>query len=124
MKRVSLSDRAKRIITANPALTSMLPVIEKELIHYDIFYLLQQKNLMLPEMAFIGGTCLRLCHNSNRYSEDLDFHAGVNFKPVDFDNIRGEIEKYLFDRYGLPVEVRSPKQLKNDPNYANSNANT
>jgi predicted nucleotidyltransferase component of viral defense system len=79
---------------------------------------------MLPQMSFIGGTCLRLCHHSNRFSEDLDFHAGFDFNPNDFDVIRLEIERFLFDRYQLPVEVRSPKQLKNDPEYANSSANT
>ncbi|NQZ05795.1 MAG: nucleotidyl transferase AbiEii/AbiGii toxin family protein [Algicola sp.] len=124
MKAISLTERANLIVRAKPELGSMLAVVEKELLHYDIFYLLQSKGLMLPEMVFIGGTCLRLCHHSNRYSEDLDFHAGVDFKPSDFDAIRFEIEKFLFDRYQLPVEVRSPKQLKNDPEYANSNANT
>ncbi|MFT5164710.1 MAG: putative nucleotidyltransferase component of viral defense system [Alteromonadaceae bacterium] len=124
MKKISLTERAKLIAAGDPTLTTMVNVIEKELLHYDIFYLLQQENLILPEMTFIGGTCLRLCHQSNRYSEDLDFHAGSNFNPLDFDNIRLAIERYLYDRYGLPVEVRSPKQLKNDPDYANSNANT
>ena len=45
---------------------------------------------MFPGMAFVGGTCLRLCYGSNRYSEDIDFHAGVNFQPKDFDRFRFE----------------------------------
>lgn len=124
MKTVSLSDRAEMVIRANPALAALKPVVEKELIHYDIFYLLQKKELISPEMAFIGGTCLRLCHGSNRYSEDLDFHAGKSFQPHQFDQIRLELERYLSDRYALKVEVKSPKQLKNDPDYLNNYANS
>ena len=45
---------------------------------------------MLPGMAFVGGTCLWLCYGSNRYSEDIGFHAGVNFQPKDFDRFRFE----------------------------------
>ncbi len=79
MKKTTLSERADNVIRANPTLAALKPVIEKELIHYDIFFLLQQKELILTNMAFIGGTCLRLCYGSNRYSEDLDFHAGRDF---------------------------------------------
>ncbi|MDF4421664.1 nucleotidyl transferase AbiEii/AbiGii toxin family protein [Vibrio parahaemolyticus] len=122
--KINLQARAEQIAKQNPGLAAMRPVIEKELLHYDIFFLLQQKELLLPAMTFIGGTCLRLCYGSNRYSEDLDFHAGKDFKPADFDKIRLEIERYLSDRYGLETEVKEPKQLKNDPDYANTNAST
>ncbi|NQY65949.1 MAG: nucleotidyl transferase AbiEii/AbiGii toxin family protein [Alteromonadaceae bacterium] len=124
MAKISLSAQADLIIKANPALLTMKPVIEKELVHYDIFFLLQQQNLLLSNMSFIGGTSLRLCHGSNRYSEDLDFHAGKNFIPADFDKIRFELERYLSDRYGLSIEVKSPKELQNDPDYSNRTANT
>ena len=124
MAKISLSEQADLIIKSNPTLATMKPVIEKELVHYDIFFLLQQQNLLLPNMTFIGGTSLRLCHSSKRYSEDLDFHAGKNFKPTDFDKIRLELERYLSDRYGLSTEVKSPKQLRDDPDYSNRTANT
>lgn len=90
MTAIPLTEKVKRIIETAPALARLRPVIEKELIHYDIFYVLQRKALMLPGMAFVGGTCLRLCYGSNRYSEDIDFHAGVNFQPKDFDRFRFE----------------------------------
>ena len=67
---VSLSDRADEIIRNSTALSALKPVIEKELIHYDIFYQMRESGLMPENMVFIGGTCLRLCHGSNRYSED------------------------------------------------------
>jgi predicted nucleotidyltransferase component of viral defense system len=37
------------------------PVIEKELLHYDILFALDQKNL-LDQLIFQGGTALRLCY--------------------------------------------------------------
>ena len=124
MTTVPLTEKVRRIIAAAPALAQLRPVIEKELIHYDIFYVLQHKALMLPEMAFVGGTCLRLCYGSNRYSEDIDFHAGANFQPKDFERIRSELEGYIFGRYGFETEVRSPKQVKKDSDLANSRIST
>ena len=124
MNKASLSERAGIIIKSNPELAMMKTAIEKELIHYDIFFLLQQKELILPGMAFIGGTCLRLCHGSNRYSEDLDFHAGPAFKARQFDAIRLEIERYLHDRYRLPVEVRPPSRRRQDSSQYSGQVNT
>lgn len=121
---MTLSERAEAIIRQFPDRAPLKSVIEKELIHYDIFFIMQQQALRIPDMTFIGGTCLRLCHGSHRYSEDLDFHAGFDFQPQHFDKIRTAIGDYLGKRYGLPIEVREPKQLQNDADYANSSAHT
>lgn len=53
----------------------MLSVIERELLHYEIPQALEAKGL-LEMLVFQGGTCLRLCHGADRYSEDLDFAGG------------------------------------------------
>lgn len=37
-------------------------------------------------LVFQGGTSLRLCHGSPRYSEDLDFAGGTSF---DMDTLKG-----------------------------------
>lgn len=124
MNTIPLTERVKRIIKTAPALAPLRPVIEKELVHYDIFYVLQRKALMSPGMAFVGGTCLRLCYGSNRYSEDIDFHAGVDFKPGDFERFRSELERYISDRHGFETEVRSPKDLKKDTVPASSRVST
>lgn len=121
---MSLIERANRVLRENPGLTALRPVVIKELIHYDIFFHMTQSNLMPQNMVFIGGTCLRLCHNSNRFSEDLDFHAGTQFQPSDFDRLRESLERFLHDSYGMPVEVKEPKQNSEDPNYANTLACT
>lgn len=72
MTAIPLTEKVKRIVATAPALARLRSVIEKELVHYDIFYVLQQKALMLPGMAFVGGTCLRLCYPAHLIKEELE----------------------------------------------------
>jgi predicted nucleotidyltransferase component of viral defense system len=59
-------------IAANLGQTQMLPVIEKELLHYEILQALSEKGYM-DNLVFQGGTALHLCYGAPRLSEDLDF---------------------------------------------------
>jgi len=92
------------------------PVIKKELLHYDILFLLDRENL-LENLIFQGGTSLRLCYGSNRFSEDLDFVGGTRFVSADLMAIKECIEHYIGERYGLDVTVKEPKEMINEPNY-------
>lgn len=56
-------------------LSSLRPVVEKELLHHDILREMSAAGL-LAGLTFIGGTCLRSCYGSPRLSEDLDFTGG------------------------------------------------
>lgn len=56
--------------------------IRKELLHYDILFALQREGL-LEGVVFQGGTSLRLCYDSVRFSQDLDFAAGRDFPTAD-----------------------------------------
>jgi predicted nucleotidyltransferase component of viral defense system len=94
----------------SPEHTNMRPVIEKELLHYDILYALDKENL-LDNLTFQGGTLLRLCYGAPRFSEDLDFAGGKNFTRANLGDIRHCIETYIAARYGLEVSVKEPKQL-------------
>lgn len=58
---------------------AMRPVIEKELLHYDILYCLDQAGL-LNELVFQGGTSLRLCHGGNRCMFRLN--PNTHFGPI------------------------------------------
>lgn len=93
------------------------PVVEKELLHYDILYALSAAGL-LKHITFQGGTSLRLCYGSNRFSEDLDFAGGRDFCSAQMLEIKACIEKYVGERYGLEVVVKEPKELRNEPDYA------
>ena len=95
----------------------MRPVIEKELLHYDLLFCLDQAGL-LNDIVFQGGTSLRLCHGANRFSEDLDFAGGVDFTSDKLSTMKSCIEEYIGKRYSLEVTVKEPSVLKEDPRYA------
>src|SRR5699024_11162823 len=65
-----------------------------------------------------GGTSLRLCRGAPRFSEDLDFTGGRDFKRVDVEPIKECLEDYMSRRYQLEVSVKQPRELRNDPSYA------
>lgn len=91
-----------------PGRTTMRPVVEKEILHYDIFNALNKGDL-LKNLVFQGGTSLRLCRGSNRFSEDLDFAGGREFDSANMRDVKQCIEDYIGARYGLKVEVKEPK---------------
>lgn len=101
-----------------PGRTAMRPVVEKEILHYDIFYSLDRAGL-LNDLVFQGGTSLRLCRGSNRFSEDFDFAGGRDFTSQKMQAIKACIEKHLGGRYGLLVEVKEPKEMAALPDYEN-----
>lgn len=101
-----------------PGRTAMRPVVEKEILHYDIFYALDSAGL-LKDLVFQGGTSLRLCRGSNRFSEDLDFAGGRAFTSQKMESIKVCIEKHIGERYGLVVRVKEPKEMAASPDYEN-----
>lgn len=96
---------------ADPALASMRPAVEKELLHYDVLFALDKERL-LDELVFQGGTSLRLCHGANRFSEDLDFVGGATFTSAKLAEIKDCIEHYIGERYQLDVSVKEPSSLR------------
>ncbi len=88
----------------------MRPVIEKELLHYDILFALDEEGL-LDQLTFQGGTSLRLCYGSPRYSEDLDFAGGLDFDARQVMNMKSCLERYVGQRYGLEVTVKEPAKV-------------
>jgi len=84
----------------------MLPVIEKELLHYEILDDMDRHGF-LGRLVFQGGTCLRLCYGSERYSEDLDFAGGPDFQADDLAGLGKILEGGI-----AAVSTR--------PSYANS----
>jgi predicted nucleotidyltransferase component of viral defense system len=77
---------------------------------------------LLEPLVFGGGSMLRLCHELNRYSVDLDFWFVKKISPQEYyDKIRNtivkdyEITDSQMKHYTLLVELRSalyPKRLK------------
>lgn len=109
----ALVDRAMR----DPHVAQMGPVVRKELLHYDILFSLHRSG-MLDDLVFQGGTSLRLCYGSRRYSEDLDFVGGREFSSAALKDMKSCLEDYLGARYGLEVMVKEPPVLREEPDYA------
>lgn len=110
-------ERLTALAMSDPGCAHMRPVIQKELLHYDILYCLDNAGL-LDQLTFQGGTSLRLCHGSPRFSEDLDFVGGKGFTRQQLEPIKDCIEHYIGQRYGLKVTVKEPKELKDEREYA------
>ncbi len=93
-----------------PGRTNMRPTIEKELLHYDILFSLDNAGL-LDKLTFQGGTSLRLCYGASRFSEDLDFAGGVAFSSNDMQGIKQCLEHYIGERYGFEIVVKEPREM-------------
>lgn len=100
-----------RVLENNPEYADVTPVIEKEILHHDIMHVMMKQGAM-QSLTFIGGTSLRLCHNSSRLSEDLDFNGGHDFKPADFDGLEVDIQAFLQKKYETEVWVNKPSAAK------------
>ncbi|MBD3584129.1 nucleotidyl transferase AbiEii/AbiGii toxin family protein [Salinimonas sp. HHU 13199] len=96
-----------RAIENNPQLIGLEDVVEKEIVHHELLYILHKEGL-LEHLTFIGGTALHLCHGSNRLSEDLDFTGGAHFSTKDFSSLSADIESNLQNKFMLDVSVREP----------------
>ncbi|HDZ51464.1 hypothetical protein LCGC14_0112680 [marine sediment metagenome] len=103
-------------LAITPGSEGLRPVIEKEILHYDILFALDRENL-LGDLTFQGGTCLRLCYESPRFSEDLDFVGGFDFTQDRLMKIRECVMDHIGMRYGLEVDVKNPKQMSEEVTY-------
>ncbi len=105
---VSLFDElVNEAIRGRAELSSLRPVVEKELLHHDILRELSGAGF-LTGLTFIGGTCLRACYGSPRLSEDLDFTGGSDFQRSDLAELGSILTDRLRTRYDLPVRVSEP----------------
>jgi predicted nucleotidyltransferase component of viral defense system len=93
----------------------------KEAIHLHLLSAMSDEGI-LRHVVFQGGTALRLCYGSDRYSEDLDFvcgKAGSYFTDVEFkDLIEAALEttkKTLHRDFGIaPEQIALKKPLHPD----------
>ena len=57
------------------------------------------------KLVFLGGTAIRIVHDSRRFSEDLDFD-NLGLDPMAFDAL-ADLVKTGMERLGLSVEIRT-----------------
>lgn len=105
---MSLFDQlVDEVLKSRVDLSTLRPVVEKELLHHDILREMGGAGLLVG-LTFIGGTCLRACYGSARLSEGLDFTGGNDFKRSDLAELASVLTTRLQTRYGLPVSVSEP----------------
>jgi len=109
MAKINFEEFANSLIKEGN-LHMLAPVIKKELLHYEILLALANDGL-LKNLVFQGGTALRLCYGSPRYSEDLDFAGGQNFSASNLGDLKECLVKALSKRYDIEAKVKEPKQL-------------
>ncbi|MEP0862169.1 MAG: nucleotidyl transferase AbiEii/AbiGii toxin family protein [Ignavibacterium sp.] len=78
-----------------------------EVLEIEILELLNSIKV-LEYLYFGGGTMLRLCHNLNRYSTDLDFWLDIS---SDSKQIYQSIRKHLADNYKLTDSMNKRNTL-------------
>ena len=102
-----LKQQIHQIVRSNTDYAAITAVIEKEILHHDIMDVLIKQGV-LQRLTFIGGTSLRMCYNSSRLSEDLDFNGGHDFNPASLDGLESEIQTYIQNKYETDVWVNKP----------------
>lgn len=93
----------------NPKNLNEFENVLREISQKIILYALSQTSFF-KNAAFYGGTCLRIFHNLNRFSEDLDFQVISEDYILDFDKYMSKCINVL-GSYGLKATVYTK------PNY-------
>ena len=76
----------------------------REYLQYKILELLFQSDYQ-DKFVFLGGTCLRINHNNQRFSEDLDFD-NFNLSENDFEKVSAILADGL-RKQGYEIEIRN-----------------
>lgn len=108
-----LNKLVEEVLLRNEKLNGLADAVEKEILHHDILIVLQKAGI-LQNLTFIGGTALRVCYNSNRLSEDLDFTAGLDFTTSAMTGMGDHLQEYLAKKYELKVAVHEPTLSNTD----------
>jgi len=77
--------------------------ITREFLQLLILKIIYDENYF-KNLAFVGGTALRILYNLRRFSEDLDFSL-INKKGYKFDSFLKKIT-YELKKYGFSVEIK------------------
>lgn len=101
----TLGDWANAIVAAAPDLGRAKRALESELLSMAVFHVIHKFALLPDDAVFIGGTALRLCHGSPRFSEDLEFHT-PRFAPRTLD--RGTLAVETEKLTGCRISVSTP----------------
>lgn len=77
----------------------------REYLQYKILEILYSNATYASRLRFMAGTCLRIVHQTQRFSEDLDFD-NIALSESEFEDISSLIRKKLAEE-GYEVEIRN-----------------
>lgn len=78
----------------------------KEYLQYPVLNFLY-KNEKYRNFIFTGGSCLRICHNIPRLSEDLDFDLEKkDFDELNLENLEKELKDFFKKQYSIEIETK------------------
>ena len=86
-----------------PALLPFGRFMLREYLQHKLLQLIYESPYA-DRFTFLGGTCLRIVHGNQRFSEDLDFD-NTNITETDFDALSGLLKAGL-EQEGYQVEMR------------------
>ena len=95
-------DLVKQSITGIPDRETKIHTT-REFLQLLILKIIYDENYF-KNLAFVGGTALRILYNLRRFSEDLDFSL-INKQGYKFDSFLGKIT-YELRKYGFSVEIK------------------
>ena len=95
----------------NPKNLNEFENVLREISQKIILYALSQTSFF-KNAAFYGGTCLRIFHNLDRFSEDLDFQVIREDYKLDFDQYMSKCINVL-ESYGLKATVYTKPDYDN-----------
>lgn len=101
-------NRAAQRAAAEVGGDHLLPIVQKELLHYEILFALERANL-LRELVFRGGAALRLCYGAPRLSGALAFAGGPEFDVGGLGDAKTVLERRVRRRFGLEAIVEESR---------------
>lgn len=76
----------------------------KEYLQYPVLGFIYGKN---KNFIFTGGSCLRICFDAPRLSEDLDFDLNKNdYKKLRIEELAGNLKKIFKEQYLIDIETK------------------
>ncbi len=85
----------------------------KEYLQYPVLDFIYN-NPLYKNMIFTGGSCLRICFNAPRLSEDLDFDLGAgDYKKFKIGGLEKDLKEYFKKNFliGIKTKVQSDKRI-------------
>lgn len=84
----------------------------KEYLQYPVLSFLY-KNQKYRDFIFTGGSCLRICHELPRLSEDLDFDLSQkDFEMLSLEDLEKEVIEYFKSQHSLSIGTRRQEKKR------------